>query len=181
MASRTTRLLVDLNRSTHHRGVFSEITRGCDARTRQQLLEQYYEPYRAVVESGIARASRRGKTVLHLSAHSFTPRLDGTTRNADVGLLFDPARPLERAYCLKLQSRLREALPGLVIRRNYPYRGTADGLTTHLRRRFGARSYAGVEIEVNQKYPLGDARRWRALRAALVDCVHVSVDDLNHQ
>ena len=38
------------------------------------------------------------KQVLHVAVHSFTPVLHGERRNADVGLLYDPARPRERAF-----------------------------------------------------------------------------------
>ena len=36
------------------------------------------------------------------------------------------------------------------VRRNYPYRGAADGLTTALRRLFKPKDYLGLEIEINQ-------------------------------
>ena len=39
---------------------------------------------------------------------------------------------------------------GCRVRRNYPYLGKGDGLTTWLRRRFFSSEYAGVEIELNQ-------------------------------
>ena len=106
--------------------------------------------------------------VLHISSHSFTPRLDGIERRADVGLLYDPRRAGEQRFCLAWKRALESASPGLVVRRNYPYRGSADGLTTHLRRRFAERSYSGIELEVNQKHALGEPRAWRALRALLV-------------
>ena len=54
------------------------------------------------------------------------------------------------------------------MRRNYPYKGYADGLTTYLRTRYPDPRYRGVELEVNQKHPLGDPARWRALRKQLV-------------
>jgi hypothetical protein len=62
------------------------------------------------------------------------------------------------------------------VRRNYPYRGYADGLTTYLRRRYARHGYIGVEIEVNQKHVLAGARQWRMLREVLVQ----SVGDLVH-
>jgi hypothetical protein len=46
---------------------------------------------------------------------------------------------------------------------NYPYQGKADGFTTTLRRQWPGDSYVGIEIEVNQKWPLGDRRTWRRL------------------
>ena len=54
------------------------------------------------------------------------------------------------------------------VRRNYPYNGASDGLTTYLRGRFSGRLYSGIELEVNQRYPLGDALVWRRLRASII-------------
>jgi hypothetical protein len=88
-------------------------------------------------------------------------------RTADVGLLFDPRRPLEARLCGAWREALQALEPGLRVRRNYPYRGSADGLTTWLRGRFPARQYLGIEVEVNQRFPRGSARRWQALRASL--------------
>jgi len=105
--------------------------------------------------------------VLHLSVHSFTPAIDGRVRNADVGLLYDPARTAERRVCQQLQRALQSAHPELRVRRNYPYRGTADGFTTYLRRLFPDKQYAGIEIEINQRYPFGEQRAWHQLQSSL--------------
>ena len=101
-----------------------------------------------------------------LSVHSFTPRFQGVTRDVDVGLLYDPRRPAERALCTEWIALLRARAPELRLRRNQPYRGDSDGLTTHLRGVLGAR-YLGVELEVSQRFPAGAAARWRALRRLL--------------
>ena len=49
-----------------------------------------------------------------------------------------------------MQAKIRAKAPDLRVRRNYPYVGYADGLTTYLRTRFAAKLYAGLEIEINQ-------------------------------
>jgi predicted N-formylglutamate amidohydrolase len=84
--------------------------------------------------------------------HSFTPVLDGTARKADIALLYDPARPRERALAAHWLRALRVAEPARVVRRNDPYRGSADGLTTALRGEYPAARYLGIEIEVNQRH-----------------------------
>lgn len=171
LSATTTRLLVDLNRSPDHPDLFSRYSRVLDAAARTALLEKHYTPYREAVEARIRQERRRGCRVLHLSAHSFTPRLHGETRHADLGLLYDPRRRQERDFCLALQDCVTRALPGLAVRRNYPYRGTADGLTTWLRRRFPAAGYLGVELELNQRIGRRPPREWRELRAALAHCI----------
>ena len=88
--------------------------------------------------------------VIHLGIHSFTPVLNGVEREADVGILYDPSRPAEAALAETLIKSIHEFYPQLSIRRNYPYLGKSDGLTTTLRQKFGT-AYVGLEIEINQK------------------------------
>lgn len=150
MAAKVSRLLVDLNRSAHHRRLFSEITRSLPVAERDRILREHWQPYRARVEAAVGEAVASGARVVHLSSHSFAPALDGQVRSADVGLLYDPARVAERELCEAWRRALRTGAPRWRVRRNYPYRGVADGLVTHLRSCFDARCYAGVELELNQ-------------------------------
>ena len=164
--STTSRLLVDLNRSPGHPRLYSEITRAAAQALRREMLELHYLPYRSRVEAAIAQEIARGRRVVHISSHSFTPVLNGKARNADIGLLYDPARPDERALCLRWQAALKALAPHLRVRRNYPYRGTSDGFTAWLRQRFAQGDYAGVELEINQQR-VGD-KAWPALRRQLI-------------
>jgi predicted N-formylglutamate amidohydrolase len=160
--STVTRLLVDLNRSEHHRNLFSEITRCLPDDERQAIKADYYHPHRNAVAAEIEQWLSTGAKVLHIALHSFTPVMGGVERNAEIGLLYDPSREGERRLCKRWGERLancpldeRQHPAGLVlsrlrVRANYPYRGNADGLTTHFRRRFGCERYLGIEIEFNQ-------------------------------
>lgn len=163
-ASTTSRLLADLNRSMGHPQLFSEFTRNLPPIIKEKILGHYYRPYRQRVETAVAEAIQHERRVIHLSSHSFTPQLYGKVREADIGLLYDPASEWELSLCCCWQRSLRQELPGLTIRRNYPYTGTADGFTAYLRRRFASDRYAGIELEVNQKYFLDDRGKWRSLR-----------------
>jgi|SRR5688572_20670165 len=165
--STISRLLVELNRPLGHHQIFSARALRLPAAAREELLQRYYFPYWNSVEMSVARALRRGRRVLHLSCHSFAPRLAGVVRNTDVGLLFDPRRAHEARFCNLWRDALRERAPHLRVRENYPYRGTTDSLTTSLRKEFAARHYLGISLEINQKFPRGDERRWRELRANL--------------
>ena len=144
------RLLVDLNRSPHNPRRFSEATRGLPAAEREGIARDYYEPHRRAVEGAVAEAIGRGRRVVHVGVHSFTPVLDGVVRRADVGFLYDPRRRTEDELCSAWRDAIARAAPSLVVRRNYPYRGVSDGFTTALRRSYGGPVYAGVEVEVNQ-------------------------------
>lgn len=146
------RLLVEPNRSPHHPRLFSEFTKRLPDEQRTELFESFYRPHRLAVETEIRRLISAGDKVVHLGLHSFTPVLSGETRRADIGLLYDPCRDLENSFCRQWQRQLRERELAWVVRRNYPYLGKSDGLTTFLRRQFPDSRYLGIELEVNQKW-----------------------------
>jgi len=172
-AGTTSRLVVDLNRSLHHRGLFSEWTRELGAEERESLLDRYYRPYRSAVQADVAAAIAGGDRALHVSVHSFTPVWHGEERRLDVGLLYDPRRRGERALCARWRQVLAERAPGLVVRRNQPYLGRADGLTTALRRRFGPSRYLGVELELNQRHVSADGRPDPVVARALAESLRI--------
>jgi len=149
--SETTRLLVDLNRSLHNRSLFSDAVRGLAQIEKNEILEQYYLPYRRAVTKKINALIETGTQVIHLSVHSFTPQLHGKERNAELGLLYDPARGAEKLFSHNWQHLLHQYLPDLKIRCNYPYLGSADGLVRSLRTSWDQPDYLGIELEVNQK------------------------------
>lgn len=177
MASTISRLLVDLNRSTHHPGLWSQATRAADAALREEILRRYYLPYRGKLETMAAQWIASGRRVIHVSCHSFTPELDGQVRDADIGLLYDPARRGEALFCRRWRECLATASPTLRVRMNYPYAGTADGFTTALRRRFGGAQYLGIELEINQRHVLAGAGHWRALRAVVIAALQEAKKD----
>lgn len=144
-----TRLLVDLNRSLHHRALLSTISRQLSADERATVIARHWQPFRDAVAQAVARSAR---PVFHLSAHSFTPVLDGRARTMDLGILYDPSRPAERRFAAELVRTLAQQSPALIVRRNAPYRGVADGHVTALRRQFAVPRYAGVELELSQRH-----------------------------
>ncbi len=169
VASTTTRLLVDLNRSAHHPRLHAESIRKTSPEAREQILAEYYLPYRTNVETLVRKAVARGRRVIHVSSHSFTPELHGKIRNADVGLLYDPSRAGEVRMCRMWQSELALLAPHLRVRRNYPYAGKDDGFMPYLRARFRPAVYVGIELELNQAIVLGP-RAYRArTQTAIVD------------
>lgn len=179
--STTTRLLVDLNRSLSHRVVFSEATRSMPAKDRARIVHGWYRPYRDEVENQVRSVVSQGQTVVHISSHSFTPVLGGETRNTDIGLLYDPARPGEAALTRRWQDALTAVAPSLRTRRNYPYRGYNDGLTTYLRRRFSLASYIGIELEVNQALMGANASSWRSVRNSVIAALRSALKTTRHR
>lgn len=146
------RLLIELNRSLHHRNLFSEVTQSLPKNEKKFIIEEYYLPYRSRIESHIENLLEKNTNVVHLSVHSFTPVLSGQKRNADIAFLYDPKRKKERDFCYALKQSIRTAFPQYMIRMNYPYKGFSDGLTTALRAKYKQAQYLGIELELNQKH-----------------------------
>ena len=152
IAGTVSRLLVDLNRSPGHPRLHGEALRRVPADVRARIVERYYAPYRTNTGRCVHQAVTAGHRVVHISSHSFTPKLDGKVRNADIGLLYDPARRGEVDLSGRWKACLETCAPALVIRRNYPYAGKGDGLTSYLRHCYPPGAYVGVELEINQKH-----------------------------
>jgi predicted N-formylglutamate amidohydrolase len=169
------RLLVDLNRSIGHRALYSDATHGLSHAEHVRLLARHYHPYRDQVELLVAQTIAAGRRVVHISSHSFTPVLDGCVRHADIGLLYDPARPGERALCGEWSTALASAVVPLRVRRNYPYQGRNDGLTLRLRRQHAASRYVGVELEINQKHVTAQQCFPVGIRRAVVESLQYAL------
>ena len=145
------RLLIDLNRSPSNRkSLYTLYSRKLHESERELLVQKYYFPYREKVEAAVAGIIGKGDTVLHISLHSFVPVKSGKIRKADIGLLYDPARKIEKNISRFLAGLLQQKVVSLRIRRNYPYLGKTDGFTSFLRKKYSAKFYAGIEIEINQ-------------------------------
>lgn len=160
----TTRLLVELNRSLHHKQLFSPITRKLPEQEKQQILKEHYKPYRERVEGLVHDFIMAGRQVLHIAVHTFTSILHDGERIGDIGLLYDPGRSTEQIFCRAWKQQLQQLDPDVLVRYNYPYLGISDGFPTYMRRKFDERQYMGIELEVNQKFPLGDPQQWQHLK-----------------
>ena len=164
------RLFVDLNRTITNKSAFSEYYEAFETHDKaaaEKVKAQataYWKEYRDNVEKFVQQnigkgnkgtasksVTNKGTEIVHLGIHSFTPVLNGKVRNTDIGILYDPARPQERAYANVIKDEIKRLYPAMKVRFNYPYKGSSDGLTTTLRKKFGPR-YVGIEIEINQKF-----------------------------
>jgi predicted N-formylglutamate amidohydrolase len=173
-AGRVTRLLVDVNRTPGNPSMFSELTRGLPEEERDALQRRYHTPHWLRVGAAVGELLARGERVAHVGVHSFTPVWNGAPRGIDVGLLYDSARPAERAFCDAWRAALLAREPSLRLRRNAPYRGVSDCLPTALRRRLPPRRYLGLELELCQDLlatPVGRARWARLAAASLADAL----------
>jgi len=143
------RLLIEYNRS-HHKNLFSNISKQLDENIKQSLISNYYLPYRENISSTINNLIKNNYKVIHIAFHSFTPKLNDNIRNTDIGFLYNPKSINEKLFCKEWKRSILEASTGIIVRFNYPYLGIADGLTSHIRKIFGYNNYIGIELELNQ-------------------------------
>lgn len=169
------RLCIELNRSEHHPKLFSVYTRDLNAARKQELLN-FHRAYRSGFTTLIKQRIVAKENVVHVAVHSFTPVLDGVKRTMDIGLLYDPSRSNERAFCMAWRRVLHVHAPQLVVRMNQPYKGTSDGFPTHLRSVF-PKNYAGLELEVNQRFAV-DGRMDKAVAEILRDSLHETLSSV---
>ncbi|NBB91618.1 MAG: N-formylglutamate amidohydrolase [Gammaproteobacteria bacterium] len=172
LAGSATRLLIDLNRSAGHPRRFSEWTRSLPRRERDLIEREWWLPHWRAFASCIESAPGR---LVHIACHSFTPVLDGRERRFDLGLLYDPARSVERHFARELSRRLKERFPDLATRMNQPYLGTANGIGQQHRRRFGADRLLTLELEISQA--LVDRSDWPRLAGELARVVAEAISD----
>lgn len=155
--SRTSRLLIDANRSLNNKNLFSEVSKIFSDKEKSLLTKRYYMPFRTTVELLIGAWVEQKHQIYHISFHSFTPVFKEEVRNADIGFLYDPENAKEKVFSSLWRTALESENSKLRVRFNYPYFGTADGFTTYLRKTFGIKYYSGIELEVNQSLILDSA------------------------
>jgi predicted N-formylglutamate amidohydrolase len=153
ISSTTSRLLIELNRSLHHKNLFSEFSKTLSTSEKKELINFYYLVYRNKVENSVRNYIKERNEVLHISVHSFTPILNSIERNCDIGVLYDSSNTNEKEFSRQFRKKVLEQNRHLNVRYNYPYLGKMDGFTTYLRKQFPC-NYVGIEIEINQKYAL---------------------------
>jgi len=159
LAVTVSRLFVEANRAPSNPRIWSRFTKSLPRAERMRILERWWRPHREAVEGAVAKEIARGRRVVHVAVHSFTPELDGEVRNADIGLLYDSRREAEAGISRRWAAILHGFDPELRVRFNYPYSGAADGLTTWLRKRHPETRYLGIELEINQARVA--AKSWR--------------------
>jgi len=148
--SEESRLLIERNRSLHHKNLFSEFSKEFSLEEKEALIKSY-KTYRNSVETAIRILVAKKELVVHISVHSFTPILNTEERNCDIGLLYDSRNRQEKEFSYLLKKEILTLNAAINVRYNYPYLGKADGFTSYLRKQF-PENYIGIEIEVNQKF-----------------------------
>lgn len=149
-----TRLAVDLNRSIGNVSQFSKPVFESSEALKFDLLQRYFLTFRGRANEYIDEQIQLGKTVIHISLHSFVKRFFDVDREVDLGVLFDDHRQAEKVFGRAWIKSLQNSLPNLNVTENQPYYGGEDGHTTAIRRLYSETQYLGIEIEFSQDLDL---------------------------
>jgi predicted N-formylglutamate amidohydrolase len=171
------RLLVDPNRDEDHAGVFGPSARARSEQHRAALIQSYHRPYRDAVRARLRQSLDSlpsGGRLLHVSVHSFTPRLRGLTRPCELGIMYDPGRSEESRLAEQWRRHFGELDARLRVRRNYPYVGKSIYFQPHLRAHLRDRRYLALQIEVSQKLPRRQPERWARFQTLLLEVLRAS-------
>lgn len=167
---RTTRLLVDVNRTLSQETLFSSLSQTLSVEEKERALNRYYWPYWDELETN----SCSGR-VFHFSIHTFTPVMKGVRRKCDIGLLYKRTDRRARAIAQRMKIFLDKHHPEILVRENFPYDAESGGIMQGLRSRHKNRDYSGLYIEINQKISRNPRRAERvaaALSQALLELKH---------
>lgn len=168
--------LIDVTRSLRHRQLFPIGTRSWSDEMKERLITEVYVPYRESLRNTIAVKLQRDPYVVHLSIRTFEPTSKGKPRRADVGLLYDTSVDDEVDFCLDWIDEMYEDAPMLRVRRNYPRRGTTQGVTHAMRTEFAGAHYLGIEVLLNRAW----ADREVKLREEAIDGMCDTLKQIMH-
>ena len=148
--SKTSRLVVDLNRTLKNPTLFSEFMKTLSQKELKKVLDKYYFPHWFKVRKNIQTLLKKNDSVVHIAVHSMTDNLNGQKRKMQIALLYNPVFKNEVKFASLWIKALRKEFPEYIIARNKPYRGDGDGLTCEMRNENRPNNYIGIEIELNQ-------------------------------
>lgn len=146
------RLLIDTNRFLDSPTLMSEFTRHLDEKEKGDIVRKFYSPHWRKVFQRATKLISENDGVVHVAVHSMTDDLDGQIRSMEIAILYDPKRKAEKRLATLWIREMRKKFPDFKLTRNNPYKGSGEGLTTALRRKFSETAYLGIELEVNQKF-----------------------------
>jgi predicted N-formylglutamate amidohydrolase len=170
------RMLVDVDKGLKNLDLFSQAVAKLPVKDRNKILKDYYHPWRDKVEAEIARLTRSNH-VLHCSVHTFPNVVNNVTRDVDVVMLFDEDRKHEVEFAGLFTDFLMQENPKLRLQSNYPIPGGQDGFVHHLREQKFSKKYIGLQLEVNQAFPLGKSEKWIELRKSIVKSFKLSLKE----
>ena len=146
------RLIVDCNRELIDDSAFLECSAGVDVPGNQNLQVnekerrafEIYWPYHNAIKDQIVRLKKNGIEPIVISIHSFTPVINGSDREWEIGVLWDKD-PVTAEIFL---TRLGEA--GYLVGDNEPYSGKdPEDFTIDYHAESAGLPHVGIEISQN--------------------------------
>ena len=146
------RLIVDCNRELIDDSAFLEHSDGIDVPGNQNLqsdekerrASEIYWPYHNAIKDQIVRLKKNGIDPVVISIHSFTPIINGSDREWEIGVLWD--KDIETAEIFL--TRLGEA--GYLVGNNEPYSGKdPEDFTIDYHAESAGLPHVGIEISQN--------------------------------
>ncbi len=143
------RLIVDCNRELMDSSAFLEFgdgivvpgNRNLHPEDKKVRADEIYWPYHGAVEAEVKRLGAAGRPPICIAVHSFTPVLNGESRQLEMGVLWDTDRVTAEIFL----HDLREA--GIHVGDNEPYSGKAphDFTVDHHAESIGL-PHVGIEV-----------------------------------
>ena len=121
------RLIVDVNRDLHSPDLIPTVSDQIPVPGNQMLseadraarIDKYHEPYHKRLAGAVAELETRGGEPLAISVHSFTPVLNGISREVQMGVLWDKDSRLSDIFIEEFRAA------GYLTGDNEPYSGRA--------------------------------------------------------
>jgi predicted N-formylglutamate amidohydrolase len=139
---------------------------------RDKLHERQYVSHMNTLRQRIANELERNSSVLHVSVHTFDPKLHP---DLHVSLLYSEGRVGESSLAINWLNTMKEKLPDLSIKGNetfYPEQ-TKTILDT-LRKERSSAEYQGLELQVsNQIFLEAQPMRWDTFKNALMESLRI--------
>lgn len=160
--ARFSRLLIDANRPPDSATLLRDeadgrrvhLNQGVADDERARRLRDYYHPYHRRIDSCLEAQPQAAI----LSVHTFTPVYEGTTRNLEVGVLFNREAELGRRFAEVLREH------GWQSALNEPYSG-ADGFAFSPELHGKRHRRTWLELEIRQDIAVDETRRAQVLTA----------------
>lgn len=175
---RYSRLVIDCNRQLLDPGAFLEFGDGVIIPGNRNLLYEHkqaraaeiYWPYHYALAEELVRLRERAEPPAMYSIHSFTPVLNGISRDCEIGILWDKDRRLS----VPMIELLREY--GLNVGDNEPYSGKApqDFTIDHHAEPAGL-PHVGIEIRQDLIADEGGVNRIADIMAPIIEKVQAQL------
>ncbi len=166
------RLLIDPNRRPYTPSSIPEVVDGTVIPGNRHLplpeihrrIRAYWLPYHRAVARAIGALRRRGSVPAIVSVHSFTPRMNGSFRPWQIGVLWRGDRRLAGPVLEALTKR-----GDLVVGDNEPYSALEDfGYTLSFHAQRTGLPHVAFEIRQNEIDRPHKAHRWASMLAPLI-------------